>query len=139
MAFYVLGYLYTTQDLPLVLGTSSVSIRSNTNASLATGPLCCNILGSIVTLVLVSGTVHAKATTTSGSICLFTFKAELDGLMTVSKLVIHIRHMLQELVPDFTTKGVIFSYNEALVNLLNGNGPMVKGVRHFEIHQWLYS
>ena len=59
--------------------------------------------------------------------------------MTVLKLVIHIRHMLQELLPDFTTKGVIFSYNEALVNFVNGNGPMVKGVRHFEIHQWLYS
>ena len=50
-AFYVLGYLYTTQDLPLVLeGTSSVSIRSNANASLATGPPRCNILRSIVTL-----------------------------------------------------------------------------------------
>ena len=65
---------------------------------------------------------------------LFTFKAELDGLMTVLKLVIHIRHMLQELLPDFTIKGVIFSYyNEALVNFVNGNGP----VRHIEIHQWL--
>ncbi len=97
MAYYVLGYLYTTQNIPLVLGgTSPVSIRSNTDASLATGPRRRSILGSMVALGLDSGAVHAKATT-SGSACLSSFEAELDGLTTVLKSVIRIRHILEEL------------------------------------------
>ena len=43
---------------------------------------------------------------------------------------------MQELLPDFTAKGIIFSDNEALVNIVDGDGPMAKGVRHIEIHQW---
>ena len=43
---------------------------------------------------------------------------------------------MQELLPDFTAKGIIFSDNEALVNFVNGDGPMAKGVRHIEIRQW---
>ena len=136
MAYYVLGYLYTTQNIPLVLGgTSPVSIRSNTDASLATGPRRRSILGSMVALGLDSGAVHAKATT-SGSTCLSSFEAELDGLTTILKSVIRIRHILQELLPEFTAKGIIFSDNEALVNFVNGDGPMAKGVRHIEIRQW---
>ena len=136
MAYYCLGYLYTTKDLPLVLGgTSPISILSNTDASLATGPRRRSILGSMVTLGLNSGAVHAKATT-SGSTCLSSFEAELDGLTTLLKSVIRIRHILQELLPEFTTKGTIYSDNEALVNFVNGDGPMAKGVRHIEIRQW---
>jgi hypothetical protein len=95
MAYYVLGYLYTTQNIPLVLGgdTSPVSIRSNTDASLATGPHRRSILGFMVALGLDSGAVHAKATT-SGSTYLSSFEAELDGLTTILKSVIRIRHIL---------------------------------------------
>ena len=57
----------------------------------------------MVALGLKSGAVYAKATT-SGRTCLSSFEAELDGL----KSVIRIRHILQELLPDFTTKGTIF-------------------------------
>jgi hypothetical protein len=89
----------------------------------------------MVALGLDSGAVHAKATT-SGSTCLSSFEAELDGLTTILKSVIRIRHILQELLPDFTTKGIIYSDNEALVNFVNGDGPMAKGVRHIEIRQW---
>ena len=79
--------------------------------------------------------MHAKATT-SGSTCLSSFEAELDGLTTLLKSVMRIRHILQELLPEFTTKGTIYSDNEALVNFVNGDGPMAKGVRHIEIRQW---
>ena len=61
MAYYILGYLCTTQHIPLVLGgTSPVSIRSNTDASLATGPRRRSILGSMVILGLDSGAVHCQ-------------------------------------------------------------------------------
>jgi hypothetical protein len=90
MAYYVLGYLYTTQHIPLVLGgTSAVSIRSNTDASLATGPRHRSILGFMVALGLNSGAVHTKATT-SGSTCLSSFEAKLDGLTTILKSVMRI-------------------------------------------------
>ncbi len=45
-----------------------------------------------------------------------------------------IRHILQELLPEFTAK--TFSDNEVLVNFVNGDGLMAKGVRHIKIHQW---
>ena len=40
------------------------------------------------------------------------------------------------MLPEFTTKGTIYSDNEALVNFVTGDGPMAKGVRHVEIRQW---
>jgi hypothetical protein len=60
----------------------------------------------MVALGLDSGAAHAKATT-SGSTCLSSFEVELDGLTTILKSVIRIRHILQEL-PEFTAKGIIF-------------------------------
>ena len=89
----------------------------------------------MIALGLDSGAVYdAKATTSGRTTCLSSFEAELDGLTTILKSVIRIRHILQELLPDFTAKGVIFSDNEALV--VNGDGLMAKGVRHIEIRQW---
>ena len=128
MAYYCLGYLSTTKELPLVLGgTSPISILSTTDASLATRPRRRSILGSMVALGLKSGAVYAKAIT-SGSTCLSSFEAESDGLTT----------LLKSVIPDFTTKGTIYySDNEALVNFVNGDDPMAKGVRHIEICQWL--
>jgi hypothetical protein len=61
---------------------------SNTDASLATGPRRRSILGSMIAFGLDSGAVHAKATT-SESTCLSSFEAELDGLTTILKSVIH--------------------------------------------------
>jgi hypothetical protein len=78
----------------------------------------------MVALGLDSGAVHAKATT-SGSICLSSFEAELDGLTTILKSVIRIRHILQELLPEFTA--------EAILDFVNGDGLMAKGNRHIEI------
>ena len=136
MAYYCIGYLHTTIHLPLVLGGGSPpSIHAYTDASLATGPRRRSVLGSLVTLGPQSGAVHAKATT-SGSTCLSSFEAELDGLTTIIKSVSRLRYILQELLPDFTSGGTIYSDNEALVNFVNGTGPMAKGVRHIEIRQW---
>ena len=76
----------------------------------------------MVALGLNSGAVHTKATT-SGSTCLSSFEAKLDGLTTILKSVMRIRHILQEILPDFNAKGIIFSDNEALVNFVNGDDP----------------
>jgi len=122
-------------NLHFLFGTTPVSILANTDASLATGPRRRSITGKMIALGLNSGAVHAKAST-SGSTCLSSFEAELDGMTTILKSVIRIRNILQELLPDFTTKGSIYSDNEALVNFVNGDGPMAKGVRHIEIRQW---
>jgi hypothetical protein len=136
MAYYCIGYLHTTIDLPLVLGgTSPISLTGWTDASLGTGPRRRSVLGHITALGPDSGAIQAKATT-STSTCLSSFEAELDGLTTMLKTLMRLRHVLRELLPDFPTQGQIYSDNEALVNFINSDIPFAKGVRHVEMRQY---
>ena len=136
MAHYCIGYLYTTMDLPLVLGgTSPLSLFGWTDASLGTGPRRRSVLGNISALGPQSGAIQAKATT-STSTSLSSFEAELDGLTTMLKTLLRLRHILRELLPDFPTQSQIFSDNEALVNFINSDTPFAKGVRHVEMRQY---
>jgi hypothetical protein len=85
MAYYCIGYLYTTMDLPLVLGgTSPLTLFGWTDASLGTGPRRRSVLGNISTLGPNSGAIQAKATTSTAT-CLSSFEAKLDGLTTMLK------------------------------------------------------
>jgi hypothetical protein len=136
MAYYCIGYLFTTMDLPLVLGgTSPLSLFGWTDASLGTGPRRRSVLGNISALGPQSGAIQAKATT-STSTCLSSFEAELDGLTTMLKTLLRLRHIFRELLLDFPTQSQIFSDNEALVNFINSYTPFAKGVRHVEMRQY---
>ena len=136
MAYYCIGYLYTTMDLPLVLGgTSPLTLFGWTDASLGTGPRRRSVLGNISALGPNSGAIQAKATTSTAT-CLSSFEAELDGLTTMLKTLMRLRHILRELLPDFPTQSHIFSDNEALVNFINSDTPFAKGVRHVEMRQY---
>jgi hypothetical protein len=125
-----------TIDLPLVLGgTSPLSLFGWTDASLGTGPRRRSLLGNISALGPQSGTIQAKATTPT-STCLSSFEAELDGLTTMLKTLLRLRHIFRELLLDFPTQSQIFSDNEALVNFINSYTPFAKGVRHVEMRQY---
>ena len=122
--------------LPLVLGgTSPLSLFGWTDASLGTGPRRRSVLGNISALGPTSGAIQAKATTSTAT-CLSCFEAELDGLTTMLKTLLRLRHILRELLPDFPTQSHIFSDNEALVNFINSDTPFTKGVRHVEMRQY---
>jgi hypothetical protein len=136
MALYCLGYLHTTIDLPLVLGgLSPPQLHGWADASLGTGPRRRSVIGEIAALGPASGAVHAKATT-STSTCTSSFEAELDALTTILKTLLRLRNILKDLLPEFSTQGNIFSDNKALVDFVNTEQPMVKGVRHVEMRFW---
>ena len=132
MAFCCIGYLFTTMDLPLVLGgTSPLSLFGWTDASLGTGPCCRSVLGNISDLGPTSGAIQAKATT-STSTCVSSFEAELDGFTTMLKTLLRLRHIRREL----PTQSHIYSDNEALDNFINSDTPFAKGLRHVEMRQY---
>ena len=136
MAMYCLGYLHTTINLPLVLGGQSpLQLHGWADASLGTGPRRRSVIGEIATLGPSSGAVHAKATT-STSTCTSSFEAELDALTTILKTLLRLRNILKDFLPEFSTQGNIFSDNKALVDFVNTEQPMVKGVRHVEMRFW---
>jgi hypothetical protein len=85
MAYYWIGYIFTTIDLTLVLGgTAPLCLNGWTDASLGTGPCRRSVLSNISALDPQSGAIQTKATT-STSTCLSNFEAELDGLTTMLK------------------------------------------------------
>jgi hypothetical protein len=136
MSLYCIGYLYTTLDLPLVLGgISPLQLHGWADASLGTGPRRRSVIGEIATLGPSSGAIHAKATT-STSTCTSSFEAELDALSTILKTLLRLRNILKDLLPEFSTQGNIYSDNKALVDFVNTEQPMVKGVRHVEMRFW---
>ena len=115
--------------------TSPLTLFGWTDASLGTGPRRRSVLGNISALGPNSGAIQAKATTSTAT-CLSSFEAELDGLTTMLKTLMRLRHILHELLPDFPTQSHIFSDNEALVNFINSDTPFAKGVRHVEMRQY---
>ena len=136
MSLYCIGYLYTTIDLPLVLGgISPLQLHGWADASLGTGPRRRSVIGEIATLGPSSGAIHAKATT-STSTCTSSFEAELDALSTILKTLLRLRNILKDLLPEFSSQGNIYSDNKALVDFVNTEQPMVKGVRHVEMRFW---
>ena len=136
MAMYCLGYLHTTIDLPLVLGGQSpLQLHGWADASLGTGPRRRSVIGEIAALGPSSGAVHAKATT-STSTCTSSFEAELDALTTILKTLLRLRNILKDLLPEFSNQGKIYSDNKALVDFVNTEQSMVKGVRHVEMRFW---
>lgn len=135
MAFHCIAYLHHTIDIPLVLGGAEpVLLHGYSDASLATGPKRRSIAATITKLNPSAGAISATATTTK-SVCLSSFEAELDGLTSIFKKVYSFRNILKDLFPQFADKGIINCDNQALVNFINGDGGIVKGVRHINIRQ----
>jgi hypothetical protein len=66
MAYYVIGYLYNTCDMPLVLGgNTDINTLVYHDASHGTGPRSRSITGVLVKLHPDSGAVHAKSSAQS--------------------------------------------------------------------------
>ena len=81
MAYYVMGYLYNTCDMPLVLGgNTDFNIH---DASHGTGPRSRSMTGVLVKLHPDSGAVHAVLG--QSTVKLLSFESELDGTTTVFK------------------------------------------------------
>ena len=69
------------------------------------------------------------------SVCLSSFEAELDGLTNLLKKLYSLRNILKEIFPHFHDQGKISCDNLALVNYVNGDSGILRGVRHIAIRQ----
>ena len=99
MAYHCISYLYTTIDIPLVLGGDPpINLDGASDASLATGPKRRSISASLALL-------HPSAGAISASVCLSSFEAELDGLTNLLKKLYSLRNILNEIFPHFHDQG----------------------------------
>jgi hypothetical protein len=136
MAYYCIGYLNTTSNLPLVLGgkDTKIKITSFTDASLGTGPNGRSTVGEIHKLNSQSGAISAKATAGHG-VMLSSFESELDGVTRAMKSMNRINNILFEIGIEHEKPGILYSDNKAMIEFVHGNS-VAKGVRHMELRMW---
>jgi len=136
MAYYVIGYLSTTIDMPLVLGgESTIQVITYIDASHGTGPNSRSITtGSLTKLNPQSGAVAAKASAQS-TIKLSSFESELDGVTTGLKKSAHIKNALMEMGVTHNPVAQLKNDNKAMIDFVKGDG-IAKGVRHMELRMW---
>jgi hypothetical protein len=135
MANYVIGYLYNTLDIPLVLGgKENINVNLYIDASHGTGPKSRSITGTLAKLNPSSGAIFAKASA-QATIKLSSFESELDGITTAFKTAARITNILNELHINTYMKPIVFNDNEANIEFVKGNS-VAKGVRHMELRMW---
>ena len=135
MARHVLSYLYTTKDLPLVLGGSSeLEVITYTDASLGTAPKGRSIVANMTKLSQNAGAVSASSKATN---VVFTssFEAELDGVTRGLKANSRTVNILKELRMVLNKVPHLWSDNLAMVKFVQGEG-VAKGIRHVELRMW---
>jgi hypothetical protein len=134
MAEYVIGYLNTTKDMPLVLGgDDTIEPIVDADASHGTGPNSRSISGELTRLHERSGAVSAKAKAQT-SVKLSSFESELDNTTTNIKTARRVSNILDELtIPRKQAR--LRQDNEAMINFVKGNS-MVKGARHMELRMY---
>ena len=135
MAEQVLSYLYTTKDLPLVLGGSpDLEVITYTDASLGTAPKGRSVVASVTKLHERAGAVSA---TTKATTVVFTssFEAELDGVARGLKDNSRDVNIIKELQMELSKVPRLWSDNMAMVRFVQGEG-VAKGVRHVELRMW---
>jgi hypothetical protein len=135
MAYFCIGYLCTTRDLPLVLGGSpDIGVTTCIDAAHGNGPRGRSVTGSATKLHPESGAVSAKAKAQS-SIRLASFDSELDGVTTGFKTTARFSNIFEELGLPVSHTPVLKNDNMAMIEFVKGEGA-AKGVRHMELRMW---
>ena len=146
MAYYVLRYLRTTIDIPLVLGGNK-NLQSTTysDASLGTAPKGRSVIGVVNKLNPDSGAISAKATA-GPTVHLSSFESELEGMTVNFKSNNRIMNILKELNVEliysilglqslYNPQGQSYNDNESMLNFVKGDA-IAKGVRHMALRLW---
>jgi hypothetical protein len=135
MAYYVVGYLYHTRDMPLVLGGSSdIQVEVDVDASHGTAPKSRSVTGLLTKLHPNSGAVSAKSSAQT-SVKLNTFESELDGITTGFKAANKMNNILEDMHIHHDTQSIVHNDNLAAIKFVQGEG-VAKGVRHMELRMW---
>jgi hypothetical protein len=146
MAYYCIGYLYHTRNIPLVLGGPIEFQRTvYSDASLGTGPKGRSPIAVVNKLNPASGAISAS-TSAGQSPYLSSFECELDGVTKNFKSQSRLNNILDEFdiqyiynsmgFPEkYNQKGQSYSDNEAMINFIKGDA-ITKGIRHMELRLW---
>jgi hypothetical protein len=135
MALYIIGYLYNTIALPLVLGgLEDINLSLYFDAAHGTGPRSRSITGALAKLNSRAGAIFAKASAQS-TVKLSSFESELDGATTTFKTGSKIKNILKELNVMPENQVVAYNDNEATIDFIKGDS-VTKGVRHMELRMW---
>lgn len=146
MAYYCIGYLYTTKNIPLVLGGPIEFQRTvYSDASLGTGPKGRSPIAVVSKFNPSSGAISAS-TSAGQSPYLSSFECELDGVTKNFKTQSRLKNILDEidiqyiydsmgLSEKYNQKGQSYSDNEAMINFIKGDA-ITKGIRHMELRLW---
>jgi hypothetical protein len=134
MAEYTVGYLYTTKDMPLVLGgEDDIEPIVDSDASHGTGPNSRSITGELTRLNEKSGAISAKSKAQT-SVKLSSFESELDNTTTNIKTANRVYNTLTELTID-SKQPRVRQDNEAMINFVKGNAS-ARGARHMELRMF---
>jgi hypothetical protein len=146
MAYYCVGYLYKSRNIPLVLG-GPIEFQQTvySDASLGTGPKGRSPIAVITKLNPLSGAVSASVTA-GQSPYLSSFECELDGITRNFKSQSRLSNILNEFDIEeiynsmgfndkYNPKGQSYSDNEAMINFIKGDS-ITKGIRHMELRLW---
>ena len=127
MSHYVLSYLYSTHDLPLVLGGNyDLDMHIYTDASLGTGPKGRSVVSSFARLNKVAGAVSAKTEATK-TVFTSSFEAELDGTAKGFKRASRVQNTLTELGIVLKKIPTLYADNKAMIEFVQGKS-VAKGV-----------
>jgi hypothetical protein len=136
MAMYVLMYLMTYINAPLVLGgNQDIRIISSTDASYGTAPKGRSISGHLIRLNDISGVVLAKSKANT-SVLSSSFDAELDGTANAIKSISRINNIMQESSISTHEQPLLWGDNESMIDFVVNAKKVAKGVRHMELRQW---
>ena len=135
MAMHVVTYLWSTMDLPLVLGgANAAQLTAYTDSSLATGPKRRSISGSMAKLHPSAGSIITKSQATQG-VRLNTFEAELDAATTGFKTLQYITHLMEELHMPTHKTSHLYVDNMAMMEFIKHQGTAT-GVRYMDLRLW---
>ena len=146
MAYYVLRYLRTTIDIPLVLGgDKSLQATTFSDASLGTAPKGRSVIGVVNKLNPDSGAISAKATA-GPNVHLSSFESELEGMTSNFKSLNRIMNILTDLNMEliyllagiqslYNPQGQAYNDNKAMIDFVKGDA-VAKGVRHMVLRMW---
>ena len=135
MTHYVVGYLHTTEDLPLVLGGApDVQVTGFSDSSFGTGPKGRSISGWLIKLNEEAGAVFSKSSA-GHSVTMSTFESELDAATSAMKSLTIMSNMVEDLGLPYKMPALLYCDNKAMVDFVKGEG-VARGARHMERRLW---
>jgi hypothetical protein len=120
------NYLYTSRNLPLVLGgKEKIRSQGGSDASLGTAKNSRSVLGHGVRLGSQAGLLYGKSNS-AGNVALDIFEGETDGTGELMKSVYRCQYLLDDIGIEVENVPLLMGDNWAVADFLQGRGSASK-------------